>query len=290
MLSRMSKSILLPVVIAFVCSIASGAEKPAGKTKAFVSILPQAYFVERVGGRHVDVGVLLGPGQSPGTYEPTTRQMSALGRSQVYFRIGTPFEKALIKRITGTFNNLRVVDTRKNVKLRYFNRPDGYRSPDPHIWLDPKRVKIQAATVCEAMSRIDPAHSAEFEKNLQAFQADLDEIDMKIAETLAPLKGGKFYVFHPAFGYFGDSYGLKQVAVEIEGKEPSPRQLSELIKKAKKDAVKVIFVQPQFAKKNAETVARAIGGAVVPINPLAKDYLRNLKEMAVTIKRALLEQ
>lgn len=290
MLSRLFISVLLPVFIIFDWSIASGVEKNTGKIKVFVSIPPQAYFVECVGGRHVDVKVLLGPGQSPTTYEPSARQMSELGRSQVYFRIGIPFEKVLIKRITRIFNNLCVVDTRQNVKLLYFNRPDSYLSPDPHIWLDPKRVKIQASTVCKALSQIDPAHTAEFEKNFQDFQTDLDELDIKIAETLAPLRGRIFYVFHPAFGYFGDSYGLNQLAVEIEGKKPSQRQLAEIIVKAKKDNVKVVFVQPQFARKNAETVARALDGAVVPIDPLSRDYLRNLTEVAVAIKNALSDQ
>lgn len=259
----------------------------AARIKAFVSILPQAYFVEQVGGHYVEVEVLVGPGQSPATYEPTLKQMARLGRSEVYFRIGTPFEKGFIDKISSTFQRLKIVDTRNGVTLRYFKQAKGGQIPDPHIWLDPKRVKIQAGTICTALSLLDPAHAASFERNMQAFMADLDELDATIATVLAPVAGSKFYVFHPAFGYFGDSYGLTQVAVEMEGKEPTAKQLSHLIEKARADGVKVIFVQPQYARRDAEAIARAIGGAVVPMNPLPREYLKSLEEMAAILKGAL---
>jgi zinc transport system substrate-binding protein len=273
-----------------IVSAPSVAKTTAGEISAFVSILPQAYFVERIGGKHVDVTVLVGPGRSPATYEPTPKQMARLGRSQLYFRIGTPFERGFIDKISRTFTNLTIIDTRKGVTLRYFKQSQGLEVPDPHIWLDPKRVKIQAETISKALKETDPAHADEFEKNLKAFQADLDRVDMKIAGILAPLKGGKIYVFHPAFGYFAESYGLTQVAVEIEGKEPSPKQLSRLINMAKKEEVRVIFVQPQYATKEARTVARAIGGVVVPINPLPWNYLKNLEDMANIIEKGLRRQ
>ncbi|MFZ7111037.1 MAG: metal ABC transporter solute-binding protein, Zn/Mn family [Desulfatiglandales bacterium] len=264
-------------------SVSAGSEK----IKAFVSILPQAYFVERVGGALVDVEVLVGPGKSPATYEPTPRQMARLGRAGVYFRIGTPFEKGFIDKVSRTHKGLAIVDTRKGVALRYFARSRGGQVPDPHIWLDPKRVKVQAATITETLCSLAPRSAAVFEENLAAFQADLDRLDEKISQTLSSLRGSRFYVFHPSFGYFGESYGLEQVAVEIEGKEPSPKQLSDLIDQAGKDGVKVIFVQPQFARRNAEAVATAIGGAVVPIDPLPRDYLKSLEEMAENLKTAL---
>jgi zinc transport system substrate-binding protein len=273
-----------------IVSAPSVAKTTAGEISAFVSILPQAYFVERIGCKHVDVTVLVGPGRSPATYEPTPKQMARLGRSQLYFRIGTPFERGFIDKISRTFTNLTIIDTRKGVTLRYFKQSQGLEVPDPHIWLDPKRVKIQAETISKVLKETDPAHADEFEKNLKAFQADLDRVDMKIAGILAPLKGGKIYVFHPAFGYFAESYGLTQVAVEIEGKEPSPKQLSRLINMAKKEEVRVIFVQPQYATKEARTVARAIGGVVVPINPLPRNYLKNLEDMANIIEKGLRRQ
>ena len=283
----MKRTLFLCFSIVIFSVISGSAAADTGKIKTFVSILPQAYFVERVGGRYVDVEVLVGPGQSPATYEPTPKQMARLGEAEVYFRIGTPFEKGFIDKLADTHKRLEIVDTRKDVTLRYFKGSTGGSVPDPHIWLDPRRVKIQAATICETLIRLAPDRRSFFESNLRSFQADLDRVDKDIAETLAPLKGSTFYVFHPAFGYFGDRYGLEQVAVEIEGKEPSPKQLSNLINKARNEGAKVIFVQPQYAKRDAEIIAREIGGAVVPMNPLPRDYLGNLEQMASLLRGAL---
>ncbi|MBN2299426.1 MAG: zinc ABC transporter substrate-binding protein [Deltaproteobacteria bacterium] len=280
-------ALLVASFLAAPMSILWGVDTSSVTVKAFVSIIPQAYFVERVGGRYVDVEVLVGPGQSPATFEPTSRQMSRLSGSAVYFRIGVPFEKVFIPKITDAFKGLHIVDTSAGVKLRYFSLTGGPQVPDPHIWLDPKRVKIIAGTICSELSRIDPLHSKEFEQNLNSFEHDLEILDQNIAGILKPFMGGKIFVFHPAFGYFAQSYGLEQVAVEVEGKEPSARQLSSLINKAKAEQVSIIFVQPQFSRKNAETIAQAIGGAVVPINPLPEDYLRELENMADEIRNAL---
>lgn len=261
------------------------------KLHLFVSILPQAYFVEQIGGNLVDVDVLVGPGQSPTTYEPTPKQLARLGRSQLYFRIGTPFESGFIDTISGTFRNVDIIDTRRGVPLRRFLLEDSHDDPghehqggiDPHIWLDPKRVKIQAVTICHALCNADPAHALAYVKNLQSFLQALDDIDRRVAALLAPWAGQKIYVFHPAFGYFCDSYGLRQVAIETEGKEPSPKQLADLINRAKRDGVKFLFVQPQFSRKSADAIARAIGGTVVPMNPLPRDYMANLEAMAAAI-------
>ena len=264
-----------------------GKDGSSVRIKVFVSIIPQEYFVERIGGRYVDVEVLVPPGQSPSTFEPTSKQMSRLSESAVYFCIGVPFEKVFVPKIKDALKDLHIADTSTGVKLRYFSSTEGPQVPDPHIWLDPKRVKILARLICSELSKIDPLHAKEFERNLKAFEDDLESLDRNIARTLEPFKGGRIFVFHPAFGYFAQSYGLEQIAVEVEGKQPSARQLSSLINKARAEQVTIIFVQPQFSKRNAETIARAIGGAVVPINPLPKDYLRELESMALEIRQAL---
>jgi len=282
MIATVGICLFMAVTILFPTSSAN-----AEKIKAFVSILPQAYCVERIGGPHVAVEVLVGPGQSPATYEPTPKQMARLGQSQVYFRIGTPFERGIIDRISKIFKHIRIIDTRKGISLRYFRLSKGISVADPHIWLNPMYIKIQAHTICRALITLDPAHEHLFRQNLERFQNDLDALDTTIAEILAPVRGQKFYVFHPAFGYFGDRYGLTQVAVEIEGKEPSPKQLARLIRAARENAVTVIFVQPQFAKREADAIARAIDGAVVPMDPLARNYMDNMKKMARTLHEAL---
>jgi len=161
--------------------------------------------------------------------------------------------------------------------------------PDPHVWLSPRLARLQAQTICDELRRIDPAHKGDYRKNRDAFHADLDRLDRKIAERLAPLKGRTFYVLHPAFGYFASHYGLRQEAVEIGGKSPPLKHIEEILKQAGGKGVKVIFVQPQFWPKAAETIAAQIGAKVVVMNPLARDYVGNLEDVAEKIQRALNE-
>lgn len=137
------------------------------------------------------------------------------------------------------------------------------------------------------MEGIDSAHAGEYEKDLLAFDADLDAADAKIRKALAPLLNREFLVFHPAFGYFARAYDLKQIPVEILGKEPSARQLTEIIDRAKKDNIRVVFVQPQYSQRSAEAIAEAIHGAVIPLDALAYDYVGNLEDIANKIDKAL---
>ncbi len=275
-------------IVAFFCMNATGLH--AATIEVFVSILPQAYFVERIGGSLVHVDVLVGPGQSPATYEPSPRQMADLGNAALYFRIGTTFEEGFIDTIARNFPRLRIVDTRKNIALLYFGEKEQGGRADPHIWLDPVRVRIQARTICDALADVDPKHADRYRKNLAGFEEDLDNLHKKITKILKPLRGRTLYVFHPAFGYFAHTYGLRQVAVETGGKEPSPKQLARLIDGARKDGVKVIFVQPQFSRRYAAVIAREIGGVVVPMDPLPQQYMQNLQDMAEAIRSALTQE
>jgi zinc transport system substrate-binding protein len=276
-------------VIALFAGKTSLSAAPHEKIHLFVSIIPHAYFVERIGGPLVEVNVLVGEGQSPATYEPTPRQMAELGKSRIYFLAGTPFEKGFIDRIRRNFDKLKIVDLRSGVPLRYFKSENAGKgnAADPHIWLNPRYTKIQAVTICSALSEIYPENSTTFVANLEGLLHDLDELDSRISKILQPFKGENLYVFHPAFGYFCDAYGLTQVAIETEGKEPAPRELVSFITRARAENVKAIFVQPQYAKREAEAVARAIGGSVVPINPLPLHYIENMEAMATTIEHSL---
>ncbi len=287
-MNRIRMRLLLPSLVLLVLGgLPTASPCDAEPIRTFVSILPQAHFVERVGGDHVRVDVLVGPGESPATYEPTPREVAALGEADVYFRIGTPFENAFVDKIARTLPGLRIVDTRRGVDLRFFRREGKRQVPDPHIWLDPVRVKTQARTVCDALSDLAPALAGEFESNLRAFLRDLDALDRRLREILAPLRSRKILVFHPAFGYFCDAYGLEQVAVETEGKAPGPKRLADLIDRAGAENIRIIFVQPQYSKKSARTIAEAISGAVVPLDPLARDYLDNLRRMAEAVREGL---
>jgi len=284
------RMVILPFVLVFVVLLTGCQSVPesSGTISAAVSILPLQFVVERIGGEYVDITVLVGSGQSPASYEPTPKQMAALSEADLFFGIGVPFEKAFMPKLTGTLPDLPVVDTRQGILLRSITDRDvhhdhHHHGADPHVWLDPRNVAVMARTVCTALITLDTVHAESYQHNLDSLLDDLASLHKRIAATLSPYRGRKLYVFHPAFGYFADAYGLKQVAVEVEGKEPGPRQLAELIDRARAEGVKVIFVQNQFPVNTTTKIAEAIGGEVVRIDPLSPDYLDNLDQIATAV-------
>jgi len=262
------------------------------KTSVFVSILPQVFFVEKIGGDRVEVDVLVQPGQSPHTYAPSPRQMGKLAKAKVYFRIGVPFENAFIPKIESSLPHLLIVDTRQGISLEKIEEHgeeghDHGEELDPHIWLDPQLAKKQAEIIKNTLIQLDPEGRTLYENNFTIFSAELDALHERLSKALAPFRGKSFFVFHPAFGYFARAYGLKQIAVETGGTAPSARHLTGLIQSARQNDVKILFVQPQFSKKSAQTVAQAIGGTVVSLDPLAEDYFANMNSIALTLENAL---
>jgi len=295
---------LLLVMSALIGCRAGEPPPEAGKVIVTVSILPQQYFVERIGGEHVQVNVLVPPGADAHTYEPKPAQLRALARSQVYFTIGVEFEKAWMGRIVAANPSLRVVDTAQGIerlpmaaheheethpltlreRLRTLlgkgEAPPSEEEMDPHIWLSPRRVRQQAQTIYETLAALDPAHREEYQANLTQFLADIDALDREITQSLAGMESRTFMVFHPAWGYFAQDYGLTMLAVEVGGQEPSPQELARLIALARQEKIRVIFAQPEFNTRAAETIAQEIGGQVLLISPLAYDWLGNLREVA----------
>ena len=279
---RMVIGVLLLIAFPFA---ARAAEQPRTPLQVFVSILPQKYFVERVGGQRVAVSVLVGPGRSPETYEPSPRQLTRLAQARIYFRIGVEFEEAWMERLAAAEPGMRIVDLRRGLKLRPMDSPvqnpaDAHGLPDPHVWTSPPLVKVMAATIRDTLAELDPAHRAEYDANLRAFAADLDQLDREIRALLAGTRTRSFMVFHPAWGYFADTYGLKQIAIEAGGKEPGGRALAGVIAIGRREGVKAIFVQAQFSRRVAETIAQSLGARVVAVDPLAEDYPDNLRSVA----------
>lgn len=273
--------------------LVAGNAKAEKKLPVFVSLPPQKYFVQKIGQALVDVEVLITAGADPHIYEPKPRQMADLSKARLYFAIGIqPFENRWLKKITSSNPDMRVVHTDRGIEkiLMTGGHPGQDRhagEPDPHIWLSPPLVIKQAQTILDALAEIDPANRSVYEANCQAFVSELEALDAELKNIFAGKQGLQFMVFHPAWGYFAHAYGLKQVAVEIEGKDPKPAQLKELIEQAKRKRIKIIFVQPQFSPKNAERVAREIGGQVAFADPLAADWSDNLREVARKFKAAL---
>ncbi|MDH3349285.1 MAG: zinc ABC transporter substrate-binding protein [Desulfobulbaceae bacterium] len=283
------------ILIYFVVNptFSQGAEQE--RLSVFVSILPEVYFVNKIGGDRVSVHALVRPGQSPATYGPTPKQMALLAKAHVYFRIGVGFENSLVSKLRRTNEKLVIVDLRDGISLLEMeqhgaNVEDGHNHEeelDPHVWLDPMLVKLQAEVIKNTLSEFDPSNSTFYETNYKVFVEQLNKLDRQLRQTMAPLVGRTIYVFHPAYGYFCHAYGLKQKSVTINGKEPGAKHLVSLIKSARSEGVKVIFVQPQFSRKAARSIARAIDGVVVALDPLAKDYLENMESMAVRIRHSL---
>ena len=273
--------ILILAILAPVTSAAQG---------VYVSIPPQAYLVERLAGDFVEVGVLLPPGASPATYEPTPKQMAALDHSQLYLQIGAPFEGPVLAKISDLMPDLRVVDCRVGVELEPIGgdgHDHGFGLLDPHIWLDPQRMKTIADTTARALQILLPNESPMIEERLAALHSAIDETDVRVAEALAPFAGRTLLVFHPAFGYFTRRYGLIQKAVEVDGKAPSARRLATVVDEIRQQPVPALFFQPQFSRSAAERVAAALDCELVELDPMAADYLANLETMADRIVGAL---
>ncbi|MBW6520503.1 MAG: zinc ABC transporter substrate-binding protein [Desulfoarculaceae bacterium] len=271
--------------------------------EVFVSIPPQKWLSDNIGGTLVTTHVLVGKGQDPHTYDPTPRQLTALSRAKIYFTLDLEFEGQIIPKLKKTVPTLHFVDTAASIaKIGMTGHghdedelnvsvpaPKGelhQEGLDPHVWLSPLNLKIMAAAMARAMMAYDPANKSSYEKNLLEVNGILDRLHQGIEQKLAPLQGATFYVFHPAFGYFAHTYHLHQEAIETGGKSPTPRQLASLITQARAHKAQVIFVQPQFDPRSAAALANAIGGEVVPLDSLAEDVVANLEIMADKIKAA----
>lgn len=275
------------------------------RVPVFVSVLPQKYFVQQIGKDHVDVQVMVQPGASPATYEPKPRQMAALAGARLYFSIGVAFESVWLEKIMAANPAMTLVPTDAGIRkipMATHHHHDG-ETPldgkdghgetadhgilDPHIWLSPPLVKQQAEKILDALKAADPPHSPDYTANYQNFVAAIERLDGALKKMFAGKKGLRFMVFHPAWGYFAHAYGLEQVPIEIEGKNPKPAQLQALIALAREQQIRVVFVQPQFSVKRAELVAREIGGQVAFADPLALEWLDNLQEVAGKFAAAL---
>jgi zinc transport system substrate-binding protein len=256
----------------------------------FVSIPPQAFLVEWLAGYLVQVDVLLPPGASPATYEPTAKQMAALDHAQLYLQIGAPFEGPILAKVSELMPELRVVDCRAGVELEPIGgggHDHGAGLLDPHIWLDPQRMKIIASTTADALEALLPDEAPGIEERLATLHRAIDDTDARVAALLAPFAGRPLLVFHPAYGYFTRRYGLIQMAVEVDGKAPSARRLATVVDELRQQPVPALFVQPQFSRSAAERVANALDCELVELDPLAGDYLANLEIMADRIAGGL---
>jgi len=283
--------VVLVILTALVTACGGTPAATAGGTlQVTVSIVPQVYFVERIGGEYVSATPMVLPGDNPETYEPKPAQLKALSHSAAYFSIGVPFEGAWLERIASANRQIKMVDTIAGIERMPMAIPEPGQpagAPDPHVWLSPRLVKVQAQTIYEALAQLAPEHQVAFKANLDAFVADIDGLQSDIQQTLTGVKQRKFIVFHPSWGYFARDFDLQQIPIEVGGREPSAQELAQLISTAKADGIHVVFAAPEFSTASAETIAKAIDGQVLLISPLAADWLGNMRTVAQTFAEVL---
>lgn len=267
------------------------------KLKITVSIEPIAYLVEQVGGNKVYVSTLVDRGKNPHTFSPSPSQIKALNNSDIFLHVNAPFESIIVNKIKKN-QSIKVIGLAQGIKRRemeehhhgeeHDHKEEHHNDSelDPHIWLSPRMLKKLASTIEGALVYRDRKNAGYFKSNKAKLIIEINKADKIIKNKLLPFKGKKVFVFHPAFGYFLEEYGLEQIPIETEGKTPSPKHIAHIIHEAKELKIKTIFTQPQFSKKAAQTIAKAIGGEVKSINPLKKDILENQLMMANAIKGA----
>ena len=264
----------------------------AENIQVVVSIPPQVYFVKQIGGDLVDVMSLVPAGANVHTYEPTASQMKVLSQANLYIRIRVEFEEAWWEKISAANSRMHVVDSTAGIELlaadaHQHEGEDEAHGNDPHIWLSPALVKKQAETICQGLIAVDPQHETTYMANKAAFLEHVEALDKDIQQILAGVLNRRFMVFHPSWGYFARDYHLAQIPIELEGKEPSAAEMVKLMKAAKQEQIRVIFVQPQASRRSADTIAKQIGATVAILDPLAENWAENLRQVAEMLAKTL---
>ena len=283
------------------------------RIRVIVSILPQKEFAERVGGEYVKVTVMVGEGQDPHGYEPRPSQLIDVAKADVYFIVGSgvEFENIWLDTLIEQNGDMEIVDASKGIELIASAEEDhdedhdsdqneshddeheengnqtheddsgehDHEGDDPHIWNSPVNAMIMVGNLRDALVRIDPEHASDYSNNSQEYLSELDAVDRDMRSGLESHGGKKFLVYHPSFGYLAHQYNLSQIAIEDEGKEPTPAGVQAIIDQAKAENITTIFVSPQFDESNAQTIAKEIGGTVVRIDPLGEHYLENMRKV-----------
>lgn len=252
----------------------------AARVAVVASVLPHADIVRRIGGPYVDVVVLVPPGTSPSTYEPTVRELRRVADADLFVAVGHPafpFERAWLDRLVAESAACEVV-----------SGADGapHLEGDPHVWLSLPAVRTLARRLRDELAERVPGATPAFDTNLARFLADVDRVDAALAGAAKGNEGRAFYVFHPAFGYIADAYGLEQVAIEEHGKEPAAGYVGRVIDRARASGARVVFVQPQFSAASAEAIADEIGARVVTLDPLPASWVDGMLAIAAGLHEA----
>jgi len=247
---------------------------------AIVSILPQQTFLKAIGGDRVNISLMVQPGNSPHTYEPKPSQMISVAKADIYFAIDVEFEHVWLPKFQSLNKRMKIIDITENIQKMHIEQVHGEHShggEDPHIWTSPANVKIIVQNIYKALVKYDVKNTDYYKTNLDTFLISIEQTDIQIKKTLSSLKKNRtFMVFHPSWGYFAKAYNLEQIAVEVEGKNPKPRELVQLIKKAKEKNVSAIFTQPEFSDASSKIIAKELNIPVIKVSPMASKWSENL--------------
>ncbi len=266
------------------------------------TIAPLAEFVKEVGGERVFLTIMVPPGASPHTYEPTPGQLKALGRAKLYVKVGSgiEFERVWLDKVLAVNRTLSVCDASRGVELiaqtkhhhHHPNQQPQQKSSmvpgeDPHIWTSLANAMTMTENIRDGLIAIDPENEAHYRAGAEAYIQKLRDLKSRITKDLETAQSRKFMVFHAAWGYFAREFSLEQIALEVGGKEPSARDMARLIRTAREHQISIVFAEPQFNAKSAQIIAKAIGGRVVLLDPLAENYLDNMETMAAAVAGSL---
>lgn len=274
--------------------LVSCSDRPAANQEKIVtvSILPQKFLVESLCGDHFKVRVLLPPGANHETFEPTPGDMAGLEGASLYVSTGLlDFERNWLPRFTGSMKQLTVVNCSKGIELlgghnhdhgdqKRHEDDDHNTGLDPHIWLSPQAMKLQAIAVTHSLVSSDSTNVQFYISRLEKFNQLVDSTDQEIRKILMNSKGKAFMIFHPALAYFARDYGLEQISIEEEGKEPSASKIQSLIDIARSKNIKCILVSKEFDLRHAEAIAKEINAKVVTFDPMAENWVSNMTELA----------
>ncbi|MDF2578387.1 MAG: hypothetical protein K0S74_1871 [Chlamydiales bacterium] len=286
-----------PLILVVIISILLPAcdQKTVSKVrthKVFVTINPQKFLVQRIAGDTLQVGLLIPAGVDMHNFEPTPQQILELNQVDVWFRIGESIESKVLEAIKSHKSQIEVVDIQQGLPLISMTASDHHSNHhthssaegyDVHTWLNPQLLKEQAITIANSLKIHYPESAILYQKNLEKLLTDIDALHCEIKELLSFAKGKYLLVSHAAFTYFCQEYGLKQLSLEYEGKDPTVKQLSKILDKAHKYQLKLIFVEENSNDKGAYLVAQHIGAKVVEVKPLGFEVLDNLRFIAEKI-------
>jgi zinc transport system substrate-binding protein len=283
---------------------APGREQNSKKLITCSTIGPVAFIAGEIGGDKITSDSLIPQDKGVHSYIPTPKDVNDMQHAKLFFGIGLPLEEQVLKHILQS-SKIPVINSAEGIKRmalsedsKEFEKHDhaGEGHPhsadedqylDIHVWMSPANDLIIARNICNALQAADQANAGYYADNLKKFTEKLQVLDERLKKMLAPYKGKKFLVYHPAFGYFGNHYGLIQESVETGGKSPSPKHLEMLINEARKDNIGIIFVQPQFNEKYADVIASAVGAKIVRIDPQAPNVLENYNFIAAELARSM---